>query len=212
MPEKKPVRTRDAERTQSLILQAAKHEFATHGLGGARLDRIAEQASVDKRLIYYYFKSKTELFRIVLEQAYQDIRTAERQLDLLKLEPIDAIKRLISFTWQYYLDNPEFLRLINSANLFKAEHLTDSERIPDSTRYLIETLQEVLEKGRRQGLFHGGIDAAQLYMSISGATFAYLSNHHTLSLVFNRDLMSPKALEARLSHVNDLILGYLLVG
>lgn len=48
-------RSRDADRSQQAILSAAIDEFAQHGLGGARMERIAERAGLDKRLIYYYF-------------------------------------------------------------------------------------------------------------------------------------------------------------
>ena len=55
-------RSRDADRSQQAILLAARDEFAQHGLAGARVDRIAERAGLNKRLIYYYFSSKDELF------------------------------------------------------------------------------------------------------------------------------------------------------
>jgi AcrR family transcriptional regulator len=80
-------RQRDADRSQSTILAAARDEFAEYGLGGARMDRIAERAGLNKRLIYYYFSDKEALFQAVLEQAYRDIREQERQLNLLDVEP-----------------------------------------------------------------------------------------------------------------------------
>jgi AcrR family transcriptional regulator len=73
-------RLRDADRSQGTILAAARDEFAEYGLGGARMDRIAERAALNKRLIYYYFDDKEKLFEAVLEQAYRHIREAEAQL------------------------------------------------------------------------------------------------------------------------------------
>src|SRR5438552_18673995 len=104
-------RLRDADRSQGAILAAARDEFAEFGLGGARMDRIAERAGVNKRLIYYYFEDKESLFEAVLEQAYLDIRGEERQLHLLDLSPSDAVRRLVEFAWDYYLAHPEFLTL-----------------------------------------------------------------------------------------------------
>ena len=49
-------RTRDAEATKARILDAAKREFAKNGLGGARVDVIAEKARANKRMIYHYFE------------------------------------------------------------------------------------------------------------------------------------------------------------
>lgn len=203
-------RTRDADRTQQAILEAALQEFAQHGLGGARVDRIAERAGVNKRLIYYYFNNKDDLFLAALEQTYLQIRAAEQQLRLADLPPAQAIRRLTEFTWDYYLAHPEFLTLLNSENLHQGQHLARSERIQDMNSPLIETLAQILERGRQQGVFRGGIDPLQLYVSIAGMAYFYLSNRHTLAAVFDRDLMSPKAQQERLSHMCDVVLGYVL--
>ena len=203
-------RLRDADRSQSTILAAARDEFAEFGLGGARVDRIAERAGLNKRLIYYYFEDKERLFQAVLEQAYRDIRAEETKLHLAELEPAAAVRRLIEFTWDYYLAHPEFLTLLNSANLHRARHLAESRRARELNSPLVETLAAVLERGRRDGVFRGGVDPVQLYVSIAGLSYFYLSNSHTLSAIFGRDLLSPKARNERLSHMTDVILGYLL--
>lgn len=205
-------RLRDADRSQSTILAAARDEFAEYGLGGARMDRIAERAGLNKRLIYYYFEDKEKLFQAVLEQAYRDIREQEMNLHLLDLDPPAAVRRLIEFTWDYYLAHPEFMTLLNSANLHKARHLEGSKRARELNSPLVETLAAVLERGRREGSFRGGVDPVQLYVSIAGLSYFYLSNSHTLSAIFGRDLMAAKARNERLSHMSDVILGYLLRG
>lgn len=203
-------RLRDADRSQSTILAAARDEFAEYGLGGARVDRIAERAGLNKRLIYYYFEDKEKLFQAVLEQAYRDIREQEMQLHLQDLDPPTAVRRLIEFTWDYYLAHPEFMTLLNSANLHRARHLAESRRAKELNSPLIDTLGAVLERGRREGTFRGGVDPVQLYVSIAGLAYFYLSNSHTLSAIFGRDLLAPKARSERLSHMTDVILGYLL--
>ena len=203
-------RQRDADRSQATILAAAREEFAEHGLGGARMDRIAERANLNKRLIYYYFEDKEKLFQAVLEQAYGDIREQEHKLRLLDLKPADAVRKLVEFTWNYYLAHPEFLTLLNSANLHRARHLQESKRAREMNSPLIEMLAEILERGRKDGTFRGGVDPLQLYVSIAGLAYFYLSNSHTLSAIFGRDLMSAKARNERLNHMGDLILGYLL--
>jgi AcrR family transcriptional regulator len=203
-------RLRDADRSQQAILAAAGEEFAAYGLGGARVDRIAERAGVNKRLIYYYFGNKEDLFLAVLEDAYLHIREAERKLHLTDLPPADAVRKLTEFTWNYYLEHPEFLTLLNSENLHRATHLERSQRVREMNSPLIQTLGEILERGRLEGTFRGGVDPVQLYISIAGLAYFYLSNKHTLSAVFGRNLMTPKARNERLSHITDVILGYLL--
>lgn len=209
-PQSVEPRQRDADRSQRDILDAACDEFALHGLGGARMDRIAERASVNKRLIYYYFGSKERLFLAVLERVYEDIRSEEQQLNLTQVEPTEAIRRLIAFTWNYSLEHPEFQTLLNSENLHRARHLKQSSKISAMHSPLVHTLADVLDRGHKSGVFRAGVDPVQLYISIAGLSYFYLGNNYTLSTIFNRPLLGPKATVERLSHMTDLVLGYLV--
>ncbi len=200
---------RDPERTRARILEAAKAEFAAHGLGGARVDRIAAVAHANKRMLYYYFGNKDDLFIAVLEEAYADIRAAEVALHLTQIDPPEAIRRLIAFTWEYYLEHPEFLTLLNSANLHKARHLEQSLKVRSMHSPFVAMIDEILERGRKSGVFRAGVDPVQLYISIAGLSYFYLGNNHTLSAIFSRDLLAPRAKAERLAHMCDLVLGYL---
>ena len=202
------IRSRDADRTQQEILAAATAEFAAHGFGGARIEAIAERAGVNKKLIYYYFEGKDELFLAVLEQTYADIRAAERELHLESLAPLAAIESLVVFTWRHYLAHPEFLALLNSENMHGAGHLKRSSRIRQMNSPLIEDLAKVLARGARSGELRAGVDAMQLYISIAGLAYFYLSNNHTLAAIFGRELMTPAAQAARLEHMCGVIGGY----
>jgi AcrR family transcriptional regulator len=203
--------SRDPVRSQQSILEAAKLEFAEYGLGGARVDRIADRSGFNKRLIYYYFSNKEQLFTAVLEASYEDIRSAERALQLNALEPTEAIKRLTTFTWNYYLKNPQFLTLLNSENLHQGKHIAKSQPAKTTNSALIEGLGQILELGRVEGTFRGGIDPLQLYISIAGLAYFYLSNQHTLSAIFDRKLATSKALDQRLSHILEVVMGYVLL-
>jgi AcrR family transcriptional regulator len=197
---------RDPLRTRSRILAAATAEFAHHGLGGARVDRIARRAGANKRMLYYYFGSKEDLFLAALEQAYAHIRSAEHELDLEHRDPREALKRLIEFTWNYYLEHPEFMTLLATENLHKGSHVHRSKRVQRLHSPLVDTLRDILRRGEREGLFRRGIDPVQLYISIAGEGYFYLSNRYTLSRIFDRDLMAPRALAARAGHIADMVL------
>src|SRR6476620_204331 len=99
------------------ILEAAKQEFATYGLAGARVDRIVANAGANKRMLYYHVGNKEDLYLEVLEGAYEKIRAEERGLDLEHLDPPKAIERLIDFTWNYFLRNLFFQATANTENL-----------------------------------------------------------------------------------------------
>ena len=209
MSEQKAPPARNKERTRNLILAAATDEFAANGFAGARVESIAERSGSNKRMLYYYFQSKEDLFVAVMEEAYKTIRDAEATLDLLGLEPAEAIRSLIRFTWDYYNDHPEFLRLLNTENLYHADHIKKSKQIGFYNSKLIATLGEILARGEKEGLFRGGVDPLQLYISIAALAYFYLSNNSTLCVVFNCDLVSPKARRERLAHMSELVIGYL---
>lgn len=198
MPTETAKKQRDADATRLRILAAAKKEFAKKGLGGARIDEIAERAKANKRMIYHYFENKENLFRVVLEDAYLHIRTAEQKLELEHLPARDALEKLIRFTWSYYLKNPEFITLVNSENLHKARHLKQSETVEKISRRFVDMVADILERGVKEGTFRSGIDPVQLNITIAAIGYYYLTNRFTGSIVFQRDLMAADALDERL--------------
>jgi len=200
---------RDPSRNRDRILAAALREFARYGLGGARVDRIAARAGANKRMLYYYYGNKEDLFLAVLESRYAHIRRAELGLRLGALDPVQGIRRLVAFTWDYYLRHPEFLTLLNSENLHRARHLRRSRQIAAMHSPLVATLRDLLERGAREGNFRRGVDPVQLYISIAALGYFYLGNRHTLSTIFERDLLAPRSKSERLRHMIDVVLGYL---
>ncbi len=199
-------RTRDPEATRARILAGAKAEFARKGLGGARVDDIAARAKANKRMLYHYFGNKEDLFRITLEDAYADFRAAEARLEIEKDDPITAIKRLVSFTWKYYLDNPEFITLVNSENLHKARHIRTSKRMREMSRPFVGRMRDLLARGAAAGLFRTDLDPVQVNITIAATGYYYLTNRFTGSIIFERDLMSEAALAQRVDFNTRTIL------
>ncbi len=206
MTSRPKARPRDASATRARILSAAKSEFAEHGLHGARVDEIARRSQANKRMIYHYFGNKEELFRTVIEAAYVEIRAAEQKLELDHMDPRDALEKLVRFTWAYYLENPEFITLVNSENLHHAKHLKGSETIKLVSRRFVAMVQKILDRGAESGLFRAGIDPVQLNITIAAIGYYYLTNRYTGSILFERDLMATDALNERLAFNIETIL------
>jgi AcrR family transcriptional regulator len=197
---------RDAEATKQRILRASRAEFARCGYSGARIDRIARAARTNKRMLYYHVGNKDALYLEALEAAYADIRAAEQELRLEQMEPLAAIERLVRFTWDYFVANPEFIALLNTENLHKARHIKRSRHIGSMNSPVVATVGRILDEGVKRGLIRSGIDPLQLYISIAALCYFYLSNLHTLTVVFDGSLKEQRALEARVAHVVDLVL------
>jgi AcrR family transcriptional regulator len=113
-------RKNNPEKTRQDILLAAVAEFAEHGLSGARVDAIAERTNVSKRMIYYYFTSKEQLYLAVLEKLYGDIRATEASLKLDQLDPEAALRRMVEFTFEHHDSNVDFIRLVSIENIHNA--------------------------------------------------------------------------------------------
>jgi AcrR family transcriptional regulator len=199
-------RPRDADLTRKRILAAATAEFGRKGLGGARVDEIARRSKSNQRMIYHYFGSKELLFTAVLEAAYADIRAAEHKLNLDALKPTEALTTLVRFTWNYYLDHPEFVSLVNSANLHRARHLKTSEALRKVSEKFVPMVKSILDRGVAAGEFRENIDPVQLNITIAAIGYYYLTNRFTGSILFDRDFMAPENLEARLAFNLETIL------
>lgn len=201
-------RTNDPDRTMQNIIEVATEEFANKGLSGARIDEIAASTRTSKRMIYYYFGSKEGLYITVLEEAYRRIRAIEAELHLEDLPPEDALRKLVGFTYDYQLANPDFIRLVMNENIHRGEFLAQSKTIQQLNVPAINAVTEVYQRGVASGVFRAHIDPVDLHMSISALCFFNVSNRHTFSLIFKRDLDSQQAIVARRDAIVDMVVRY----
>ncbi len=200
---------RDAERSQAKILQAATDEFSAHGYDGARVERIAQRCGVNKNLLYHYFDSKEGLYLAVMERLYEGMRASQHDLSIKGLDPVEGMRQLIRHTFQHFIDEPAVISLMNTENLLRAKHIKRSQKIRSLYNPLIDTIGELLRRGRAEGQFKRDVDPVDLYISISALGYFYLANRHTLGFIFGVDLAAPDRLARRHDHIAELILGYL---
>lgn len=191
----------DSSAARVAILAAARTEFSAKGLTGARVNEIAARAGVNKQLIYYYFGSKEDLYRLALEVVYTEIRTQERSLKLGDMQPEEAMATLIGFSFDYLAQHPDFIGLLNHENAQGAQHVRDSSAIRDTNSPLIELIAKTLARGIRARVFRRGIDPVELYISVAGMSYFFFSNRLTLASIFDRDLTSADAVGAYRQHV-----------
>jgi TetR/AcrR family transcriptional regulator len=201
--------TRDPEGSRARILAAAQIEFVSYGLSGGRVDRIAAQSGVNKNLIYHYFGSKDALYLAVLERIYADLRAHQQDENLRDLPPVEGMKRLVSSTFDHFVATPDLIRLMSIENIHYAEHLKSSNSIKPLYRGLLDTIQILLKRGQAEGVFRANVDAVDLYLSISGLAYFFLSNQHTLSWLLDRDLAARRRVLKRRQHVVEMVLSYL---
>ena len=202
-------RERDPERTRNEILEIATREFAAHGYAGARVDDMAERMRTTKRMIYYYFGSKEQLYIAVLERVYLQIRTAEQTLDVDGLDPVDAIRRIAELTFDHHQSHPDFIRLVSIENINRAEHMAKSPTFPGQNASVVSLIEQILARGREQGRFAREVDALDVHMLISSYCVFRVANRHTFSTIFGRDLADPALRGRYRAMLGDLVVAYL---
>ena len=201
-------RTNDPARTMAGILEVATAEFASKGLSGGRIDEIAAATSTSKRMIYYYFGSKEGLYLAVLEEAYRRMRSIEAELHLGNLSPEEALRRLVSFTFDHHFGNQDYIRLVMSENMQRGEYLAQSKIIQELNVTAIQAIRQLYDRGVAEGVFREGLDAIDIHASISALTFFNVSNQHTFGLIFKHDSAAAAARAVRRSNIVEMIVRF----
>ncbi|GAB2761396.1 TetR/AcrR family transcriptional regulator [Salinifilum aidingensis] len=208
----RPERQRDADRTRGEILDVAIEEFADKGYAGARVDEITARTRTTKRMIYYYFGGKEQLYIAALEQAYSVIRGVEKDVDVERLGPEEAVRRLAESTFDHHESHPAFLRLVSIENIDRGVHLAKSEVLRGLGSPAVDVLGGVLRRGREQGVFRADVDALDVHMMISSFCVFRVANRYTFRAIFDRDLLDPQWREHYRTMLGELVVGYLRRG
>jgi len=203
-----PTRVQDPEGTRRDILEVASKEFALNGLSGARIDEIAARTKSSKRMIYYYFGGKEGLYLRALENAYRMVREGEAKLDTEGMAPVDALKRLVEFTFDHHHQHEEFIRMVMIENIHHGQYLDRSEAIRDLNVTAIDHIARIYERGVAGGVFRRGLDPVELHWQISALCFFNVSNRRTFSKIFGRDFGSPEALDRLRRNAVDMVLRF----
>lgn len=193
------------------ILKVALSEFAEHGLSGTRIDEISAKTKTSKRMIYYYFGSKEDLYRQVLEAAYMEVREGEEKLELDDMPPLSALEKLVSFTFDHHCRHPDFIRLVMIENIHHGEYLRQSDIIRELNVAVIQNLDDIYQRGLKEGVFRQGVTPIQIHWQISALSFFNVSNKSTFSMIFGDSLFSATGQTSLRNCVVELITRYVCV-
>lgn len=202
-------RRRDADRTRTEILEVATEEFAHRGYDGARVDEIAARTRTTKRMIYYYFGGKKQLYIAVLEGAYARIRAAEQAANVDHVDPVEAIRRLAEITFDHHEAHPDFIRLVSIENVHHGEHIAQLPSLVRLNSPAIALIDEILSRGRAQQRFRDGIDAIDVHMMISAFCVFRVANRYTFGSIFGRDLVAPELRDHYRTMLGDMVVAHL---
>lgn len=200
---------RNREETRDRILAAAFAEFAQKGFSGARIEAIARNAPTNVRMIYHYFGGKAPLYVAVLEHGLHDLRAEEQGLAIGTADPVEGLLNLFDFVYAHFATHPELVSLLSSENLHKASFLKRSRKVPKMSSPTLGIITGFLKRAKRLKRAGRMPDPLQLYVTMVALSYFHLSNAHTLSVIFRRDLLAPSWLRNRHQHARTVFLHHL---
>jgi TetR/AcrR family transcriptional regulator len=200
MPAPTPSRTQAerADHTRARILDAAIREFSENGLAGARTEQIAEEAGVNKALLYYYFKSKDDLYAAALEHVIDSVRT--ESVTVLKTNAsagerfvqivLDNFDRSHSHPAMKSMMQQEMVRL----------HQGEENKLASMAEKFFRPLWEMIDKLLEEGISSGElirVDPAQMRYAALGANLLYYLSAPLIKLAMGTDPLEPRELQLR---------------
>lgn len=195
---------RDAAATQQQILNAAEQEFARHGLKGGRMSAIAQGAQVTPATLHYYFETKENLYKAVLQRPVDEVQMILTQQDFDALSTEEALKQIIHIAIANEAANPQRQMLWfqessqNGGAYFKKCNVLT----------LHEHLLKVLERGMAEGYFRPLKPFLTLTHILSVCLFYFTVHENWKHLTPEMDRLSPEMIE---EHTEEAI-AFILAG
>lgn len=191
-------RHRNSALTRQVILDAAVQIFAKSGLEGARMDAIAAAAGVNKALLYYYFKSKEELYRSILEE--HSIKFNQRAMEVLssKGSARSVLLRYINVHFDFIqsspCEGPLYQRLLMSEEK-SFERLLQEHAIPRAKR-----LKALIDRGTRNGEFRE-MDSTHATISLVALIAFYSGFSNIIARITGQNPRNKENMEKRRKEV-----------
>lgn len=188
--------------TARRIVCAAENIFAEQGLAGARMDEIARAAKVNKALLYYYFRSKDELHRFVLEALFSQLREGVSEPAVATLSPQNRLGAVVDHFFDFVRQHPNYPRLVQRVLLNRGPNL--DWIVSEYYRPLHTRLVRTIEEGISAGEFRP-VDATNTAFSVISIMVFYFAAAPVLSRILGHDALRPPEVAKRRRAVQDFL-------
>ncbi len=194
------------EESRAAILQAAAHEFAEHGIAGARTDAIACAAKVNKALLYYYFKDKETLYGAVLDEAFSGLKaTVFRALDG-DLPPREKMMAYVGAYFDFIASNQTYPRLMQREMMRAREG--QSQHIDKVVKTYLQPIfarvSDVMRKGIADGEFRP-VNPAHFVPSMVAMIVFYFSSAPMMQKIVGFNPLTRERIAERRAAVLDFV-------
>ena len=190
-------------------MREAVIEFASHGFGGGRVDRIVSRAGVSQQMVYYYYGDKAGLYNAVVRQVYEAMHAIEASMDEEHRGCVSAIARIISSTWSHYVAYPDHVSILNAHDALSVPDQGIGAALPPQASPILPRIAALLRKGAEEGIFRPSADPVSVYLSIHSLCLFYLAHRRAFSVLFGRELGSGPAMDTWRIHVEETVVAML---
>ncbi len=188
----------EKEGTADKIREAADELFCRVGYDAVSVRDVAERAGVNKALVFYYFKSKAELFERVLERYYEAHRRALADAFEAEGTARERMHRMVDAYLDFMATNVRYAALVQ-------QQISNPETHPLVEKNF-EPLYRWIERAMTEVAPHGGPSGArQLFVTFSGLVITYFTYAPMLAKIWERDPLGAAMLEERRRHVHWLV-------
>ena len=194
------------EESRAAILRAAAHEFAEHGIAGARTDAIAREARVNKALLYYYFKDKETLYGAVLDDAFSGLKTAVFRVLDGDLPPREKILAYAGAYFDFIASNQLYPRLMQREMMRAREGQSPhiDKIIKNYIRPIFGRVGELMQKGIADGEFRP-VNPVHFVPSMVAMIVFYFSSAPMMQKIVGFNPLTPERIAERRAAVLDFI-------
>jgi TetR/AcrR family transcriptional regulator len=182
------------------ILKSALIEFAEYGFEGARVDRIASEAGVNKALIYYHFNSKKELFIATLAHLFEIAtpKPMEMSADLTVRQKILLLMRQFVLFLHH---NPLFIKMMDQAVYMDREIF---EKLYEQNVFF-EMGIALYEEGIAKNEIRRVDEPVDYLTSLMGACYFFYSHRNAINKFYRDSLAESDILHIRLATMEDIL-------
>lgn len=202
-PPKAADREQRSEESRARILQAATSIFAEKGPEGARVDEIADQAGINKRMLYHYFGNKENLYMDVLRYNYNKIYMLSKNAINLADEPRVNVARAVRAYFYFLASNEAYVRLTSWEALGGSS--LAGKLFPQFFALIELEFDNVIKDGIARGCIRPDIDIRQAILSVHALCLVYFTQRRIVQSLWQEDMFSEEMLEACLQHILNLI-------
>lgn len=194
------------KKTKEKILDAGLKEFSSSGYAGARMDKIAIRAEVNKAMLFYYFSSKENLYQEVLKHAIKKVFPKIRNIVLLEQSPEGFLEKLPEVYIEFFSQNQSFIKMIAFDFVQHTDMIKDTfeQAIGKSFRQGPRLILKKIEKWYEKGKITES-DPIQFMINIISLCLFFFIARPIIETIFSQKIGDEQFIRNRIKSVTNLL-------